>query len=218
MWNLCPSVLWIRQQDVCGTCVPVYCGSDSRMYVELVSQCTVTGSDSRMYVELVSQCTVDQTAGCMWNLCPSVLWIRQQDVCGTCVPVYCDWIRQQDVCGTCVPVYCGSGSRMYVELVSQCTVDQTAGCMWNLCPSVLWIRQQDVCGTCVPVYCRSDSRMHWNLCPRYCDQTGMYVELVSQCGCTQHYSGGPVCSNRGQKHLVFSAVCFCPFVCFHSSV
>ena len=72
MWNLCPSVLWIRQQDVCGTCVPVYCGSDSRMYVELVSQCTVTGSDSRMYVELVSQCTEDQTAGCMWNLCPSV--------------------------------------------------------------------------------------------------------------------------------------------------
>ena len=48
-------------------------GSDSRMYVEVVSQCTVTGSDSRMYVELVSQCTEDQTAGCMWNLCPSVL-------------------------------------------------------------------------------------------------------------------------------------------------
>ena len=24
MWNLCPSVLWIRQQDVCGTCDPVW--------------------------------------------------------------------------------------------------------------------------------------------------------------------------------------------------
>ena len=72
-WNHSNTALCnCRLTEKCA-CVPVYCGSDSRMYVEVVSQCTVTGSDSRMYVELVSQCTEDQTAGCMWKLCPSVL-------------------------------------------------------------------------------------------------------------------------------------------------
>ena len=125
MWNLCPSVLWIRQQDVCGTCVPVYC--------DWIRQQDVCGTCVPVYCDWIRQQDVCGT--CVPVYCD---WIRQQDVCGTCVPVYCDLIRQQDVCGTCVPVYCG--------------LDQTAGCMWNLCPSVLWIRLQDVCGTCVPVW------------------------------------------------------------------
>ena len=102
-WNhINAAVFDCRITEKCAY-LSVYCGSDSRMYVEIVSQCTVTGTDSRMYVELVSQCTVDQIAGCMWNLCPSVAAHNTIQADPPCLLLKCAATEERNI--WCFPLY-----------------------------------------------------------------------------------------------------------------